>query len=144
MSELMEALENLIQLERVLNDFQTLSKIYRGGAGSMFTMSSMGGQTVGKAASIVTFSVSPAESKNGEKVVEDDLLLTINKKLPSVQVCSFKIIQEVGTDLHRTTFINRDVNLSFILYFVYTLFFLYILYFLSDLICLAWSKTDTT
>lgn len=82
MSELMEALENLIQLERLLNDFQTLSKIYRGVG--MLGMNSMGGQPAPKAMSIVTFS--SVESKNGEKVLEDDLLLTINKKLPSVQV----------------------------------------------------------
>lgn len=84
MSELMDAVENLTQLERVLNDFQTLAKIQRGsgqlnGNGLPLTQLPM------KASPIVTSTMSAMDGKmNG--TTEDDFLLTSNKKLLNVQV----------------------------------------------------------
>ena len=84
MSELLDALEQLIQLERILNDFQILTKINRGNAqlpiGNLHSMQ----QT--KTSSIVTTCSNSLDSKSNSSPVEDDLLLTLNKKLASIQI----------------------------------------------------------
>ena len=85
MSELLDALEQLIQLERILNDFQILTKINRGNA--QLPIGNLHSMQPTKTSSIVTASLNSLESKSSSSSpVEDDLLLTLNKKLASIQI----------------------------------------------------------
>jgi len=80
MSQLMECLENLIQLERVLNDFQTVSKIYRNNG--LVTVNGLPTMQVSvKAASIITNGLLDSKNSGAGPINEDDFLLTLNKKL---------------------------------------------------------------
>ncbi len=76
----MECLENLIQLERVLNDFQTVSKIYRNNG--LVTVNGLPTMQVSvKAASIITNGLLDSKNSGAGPINEDDFLLTLNKKL---------------------------------------------------------------
>jgi len=93
MSELMDCLENLIQLERVLNDFQTLSKIHR--SNGLVSVNGLANMQMGaKVTSIVMNGLVDGKSSGGNAVNEEDFLLTLNKKL-QVILKSVKFIEQL-------------------------------------------------